>query len=395
MKMNELVFEAGKANQGCDSWSLYFDKFSGYDRKKEDILKKVIEFYNKPVSKEFLNKKLAQKYSFFAKLAEKDNVKLLFFENRSRLLVNMGHSLVLENVGFSFERISGLPYIPGSALKGVTSNWSIWDANGDAAFAENLQGFKTKRSLLENDLVDIFGGNDGDEVQGKINFYGIFPMTLPELEIDIITPHGNRIIPNHFLTVAAGSIWFVPISYNRGEYDSKLLEKTEKLIEECLINYGVGAKTASGYGKFDVVSLDNKKYLNAKNRFGNSLKIENEKADKLKKEQEIIAKEKERINNLSPEQLAMEEFENSLAGLTIKEKAGDLKGRMAKIADCDEAEQKSICLLLADKYSEFWIEDLADAKKAETQNEKKKKKNKGLKRVNAVKTVAEKLEIKL
>ena len=269
-KAVKAAFEANNSNH--DSWSLYFDKFSGYSRKNEPILNDVIKFYDRSESQSFLNKKLAQKYSFFAKLAEKENCKLLMLENRSRLLVDMGHSHVLENVGFSFERISGLPYVPGSALKGATSNWAIWEANGEKAF-ENIYNSKTKksevnievkRSILDNDLVDIFGGNEGDEVQGKINFYGIFPMTLPKLEIDIITPHGNRIIPNHFLTVAAGTIWYVPISYNRSastDFNSDLLDKTELLIEACLTNYGIGAKTASGYGKFDVVNSEKVKKL--------------------------------------------------------------------------------------------------------------------------------------
>lgn len=255
--MHSRVEQAFRDNSySFDSWSLFFDKFSGYSRndKVESILKNVIKYYNRDNSRDYLSKMLVQKYLFFDNLAKHGNMKLLFFENTSRLLVNMGHSQVLENVGFSFERISGLPCVPGSALKGVVANWALWDANGDAAFAENLQGFSTNRTELKNQLVDMFGANEGDAEQGKIDFYGIFPLTVPELEIDIITPHDMKFInPVRFLTVAAGNFWYVPIAYNRNGNNTALLESTELLIEKCLMNYGVGAKTASGYGKFDVL----------------------------------------------------------------------------------------------------------------------------------------------
>jgi len=414
MQMNKEVLKAYNANQKrCDSWSLYFDKFAGYSGKNEVILKKVLEFFTTPKSKEFLNKKIVHKYIFFSELLKRQKCKLLFFENTSRLLVDMGHSKVLENVGFSFERISGLPFVPGSALKGVVSNWAIWDANGEKAFQtiynpktrKNEADIITKRSILENNLLDIFGGNEGDESQGNVNFYGIFPLTMPKLEIDIITPHnGKSINPLHFLTVAVGTTWYVPISLNR-EFDNiELLDNAEILIEKCLTNYGVGAKTASGYGKFDVVSPDGIQTLtdefenlaNAENaKFERAKREEEKRREKEKREEEAKRREMERLKNLSPEELAMEQFENTLPGHTSVEKAGALKGKMAKIAELSEENQRSICLLLQTKYGFVWQSDLKEAEKAEKQNEKKRAKNKGFKRVNAVKPIAVNLGVNL
>lgn len=412
----KAVFDANEKKH--DSWSLYFDKFSGYSRKNEGILKNVIKFYNGGESKTFLKKKLEQKYSFFADLAEKDGIKLLFFENTSRLLVNMGHSCVLENVGFSFERISGLPCVPGSALKGVTSNWAIWDANGDTAFAENLKGFSANRTQLQNDLVDIFGANDGDAEQGKINFYGIFPLTLPELEIDIITPHQHGVSANplHFMTVAAGTAWYVPIACNRGNPDAELLKKTERLIEICLTNYGVGAKTASGYGKFDIpvkskldalLEMLDKKQRTRQELFDKANE-ESAKAQKVAEaEAKALADEKKRIGDLSEDEREMEYFEKSLLGNDSESKAGDLKGRMVKIDSQNAKDQCSICLLLKGKYKYIWLKDLAEVTKVEgkvknAKNEKAKAKaqnkldqSRGFKRVTAVRLVAETLGIEL
>ncbi len=295
--MHQYVKNALAGNSGMhDSWSLFFDKFSGYDRKNKSILENVVKYYDGLASRENLEKMLVQKYQFFSELTKRGNIKLLFFENTSRLLVNMGHSQVLENVGFAFERISGLPCVPGSALKGVVANWALWDANGDAAFTENLQGFSTNRAELNQQLVDVFGANEGEAEQGKINFHGIFPMTLPKLEIDIITPHPHNkpINPIHFLTVAAGTLWYVPVAYNRSGDGSGLLDTTELLIEKCLTHYGVGAKTASGYGKFDVADCNQ---LETAKKFIQTVidkeKIEQEKlaAERLESERKIAERE--------------------------------------------------------------------------------------------------------
>ena len=414
--INNSALKALQGNQGkYDSWSLFFDKFSGYSTKKEPILKQVKTCYAERTSIKFIEAGILKKYTFFKSLEQTRQMRFIYLENSSRLLVNMGHSCVLENVGFSFERISGIPSIPGSALKGVVSNWALWDANGEATFEEGLPNFSKDRSKLPEELVDIFGANEGDAKQGKINFYGIFPLEVPELEIDILTPHqGGRIIPNNFLTVAAGTIWVIPIALNRG--DTSLLDKAEELIEECLTNYGVGAKTASGYGKFEtpvkteldalIVSLD-KKQITQQEIFS--------KADELAKEaqQEEAAKakaetdEQNRIANLSPEDKAAEEFEETLSGNDLESKSGDLKGQMARINELPEVDQRSILLLLKGEYKHIWQNDLKEAKKAEdkvtnAKNEKKREKakqklekNSSFKRVMSVKSVAKTLEVDL
>ena len=373
------VEKALQANGGnCDSWSLYFDKFSGYSTKKEPILNNVILQYDK--SQEFLKSSLQRKYALFSMLRETKGMRLIYLENRTRLFVDMGHSCVLENVGFAFERISGLPCVPGSALKGVVANWALWDANGDSSFEEGLSNFKSNRALLDNNLVDIFGANEGDAEQGKVNFYGIFPLTLPRLEIDILTPHskGNP-IPNHFLTVAAGTKWFVPIAVNRG--DGALLDRAETLVKECLTNYGVGAKTASGYGKFDVIAPD--ELSSVLSELNSNIEVD---LTYLEAEKQRLAAEKaeeKRKNSLSQEDLAFENF----CKLIINSNA--LKGRLLNIATVDEQNQRFILRLLKTDHTAVWQEALKDYNKGE------KKGKKGYKRAKAVMEVAAKLGVEL
>lgn len=373
------VEKALQSNGGnCDSWSLYFDKFSGYSTKKAPILEKVISQYD--IAHSFLERSLQRKYALFSQLEKTTGMRLIYLENRTRLFVNMGHSCVLENVGFAFERISGLPCVPGSALKGVVANWALWDANGDAAFEEGLPNFKSNRALLDNTLVDIFGANEGDAEQGKVNFYGIFPLTLPRLEIDILTPHGKgNPIPNHFLTVAAGTKWFVPIAINRG--DEALLDRTEKLVMECLTNYGVGAKTASGYGKFDVVAPDELSSVLCE--LGSNIEAKQVEFEAEKQRLAAEKAEEKRRKSLSPEELAFENFCKLIIG------SDSLKGRLLNIATVDEQSQRFILRLLKTDHTAVWQEALKDYNKGE------KKGKKGYKRAKAVMEVAAKLGVEL
>lgn len=386
--MNENVQKSLQGNQNKhDSWSLFFDKFSGYSTKKEPILKEVVKHYNAASSKDFIKRGILNKYSFFKNLEKSKVMRFIYLENRSRLLVNMGHSCVLENVGFSFERISGIPCVPGSALKGVVSNWALWEANGDAAFEENLPNFSKDRSILNSELVDIFGANEGEAEQGKINFYGIFPLEVPSLEIDILTPHqGGRIIPNNFLTVAAGTKWVIPIALNRG--DESILARAEELIEQCLKNYGVGAKTASGYGKFETpvkTELDSLITSFDQQQKDQEAKLEKAKLDAIQAKATADAKanEETRRANLSPEETEMEDFR-----LKIQEESL-FKAEMANISQLSEPLQKVVCTMLQSTHKEIWQDTLKYYNKGETKGRK------GYKRAKAVMDIAKKLGVKL
>lgn len=385
--MNKHARDALQANRGkCDSWSLYFDKFSGYSTKKEPILKKVITHYNDRKSQVLLQTVIEKRYVQFQQLATTRKMRFIFLSNRSRLLVNMGHSCVLENVGFSFEHITGLPYVPGTALKGVVSNWAMWEANGDAAFEDDLPNFESNRAKVDPKIIDIFGANEGDAEQGKINFYGIFPLKVPSLEIDILTPHGRKVIPNHFLTVGTGTIWMIPIALNRGP--ESLLDEVERLIEEALKNYGVGAKTASGYGKFETPIKDKLDQLTQSltavaERHKQQEKEAQRKQKLLAEKEKQEAEEKARFEALSPEE---QTFKIYLHGIRDE---SDFKGRLGKLAELEEQEQRNLLTLLKTTYAEV----LKPVQKDFSKGERKGKK--AYKRAKAIMDVASKLGVEL
>ncbi|MEK7675271.1 MAG: type III-B CRISPR module RAMP protein Cmr6 [Verrucomicrobiota bacterium] len=189
--------------------------------------------------------------------------------NVSRLLLHLGRASVLENVGLYAERTTGLPLIPGTAVKGVLSTWACWEGHWKPETSEFIP-FQTDasdretHSTLRRNLpiesaseraVRVLGADSGDAHAGEIVFLGGFPAAVPELELDIVTPHGHDgyadPVPSHFLAITPGTLWRFPF-YVRPEVDDPggLLKTTSDWMFEALTQLGIGAKTAAGYGRF-------------------------------------------------------------------------------------------------------------------------------------------------
>jgi CRISPR-associated protein Cmr6 len=184
----------------------------------------------------------------------------------SRLLLHLGRASVLENVGLYAERTTGLPLIPGTALKGVVSTWACWAAHfnpTDGSFREFSQDSTQRHNFANAEALlaeRILGNNDpdGSEQAGDVVFVSGFPLTAPKLGLDIVNPHyeadgrdKQKLTPNAFLCVEPGIIWRFVYYVRVGTTDAvKLKEQTQTWIEEALTQTGIGAKTAAGYGRF-------------------------------------------------------------------------------------------------------------------------------------------------
>jgi len=256
----------------CDSWHLLLDKFSYQpaqaavnqgESPKHNALLKIRETYSN--ARQNLTIAVERQTRFLARLAEQygNRFHRLTLVNSSRLLLHLGRSNVLENIGIYCERITGLPIIPGSAVKGVLSTWACWEGNEAALYSPNAAGdvtLETNRASFNADAVRIFGDNSdsGSTAAGEIVFIGAFPMIPPVLELDIVTPHtrANGIdqnpVPSPFLAIKPGTPWsFAFIAKSRNGRDtSGLLETVTRWLTEALDQSGLGAKTAAGYGRF-------------------------------------------------------------------------------------------------------------------------------------------------
>jgi CRISPR type III-B/RAMP module RAMP protein Cmr6 len=262
------------AAQNAKSWHLALDKFpfnlarketpslaKPDERNKEQSVKAVrLEEIRKlyTSAKHELQQAVEHRQRFLAQLARQKGPRFhrVPLVNFARLLLHLGRSSVLENVGIYCDRTTGLPVIPGTAVKGVVSTWACWEGN------LSRDAFSTQRSALGANLVAVLGANPTQDVgasdsAGGVVFLGAFPQTLPGLELDIVTPHPQegrgRITPSPFLAIKPNTHWdFALLAAPRVSLETApdVLKTAACWLTECLTQIGLGAKTASGYGGF-------------------------------------------------------------------------------------------------------------------------------------------------
>ncbi|NLH73758.1 MAG: type III-B CRISPR module RAMP protein Cmr6 [Verrucomicrobia bacterium] len=258
-------------NKRCDAWHLRLDKLSyelGVDATaKTSSLKAVSDCYNK-LAQENLMPVCRTRQRFLQMLEQQHGSSFAAVDLvlESRLLLHLARPNVLENVGLYCDRTTGLPQIPGTALKGLLSTWVCWANHfnpADGSFTEFKAETTTRKSFAaaEARLAQrILGDNsaDGSERAGDVIFIAGFPLTPPRLGLDIVNPHfepegkfKTRLTPNAFLCIEPGTIWRFAFYVRPGAPNpDQLIHTTKQWITEALTQLGIGAKTAAGYGRF-------------------------------------------------------------------------------------------------------------------------------------------------
>jgi CRISPR-associated protein Cmr6 len=212
-----------------------------------------------------------------------------------RLIVGLGNESVYETY-MTLHHTYGIPYIPGSAVKGVLRSYVITVVFGDGYSTDN---FKEIEKLIEldekmfkemyktdKDLQDKLGTRSDDNPdpnrmeitkenfkkarkifgnqnqQGQVIFFDAFPTEAPTIEPDIMNPHYgpyysdgkppadyHNPVPLFFLTVKDAEFEF-HLGMKPKDKDEQLLETAKCLLCKALKEHGIGAKTAVGYGYF-------------------------------------------------------------------------------------------------------------------------------------------------
>lgn len=219
---------------------------------------------------------------------------------KHRMVIGLGAAHPQET-SMTLHHIFGIPYIPGSAIKGITSHWFVLkefnnlhlsdygqilyfakileNANMDnrdgygpddkLSFEDFKKKFKSDQippdpklyDFLKNgkDKILLFQeifGNQGNS--GKVIFFDAYPKDDIKLKIDIMNPH----YPNYYSGKEAPTdyqsprpIKFLTIEQTKfcfyiASKESDLLKATEAYLKEALSEFGIGAKTALGYGIF-------------------------------------------------------------------------------------------------------------------------------------------------
>lgn len=163
-----------------------------------------------------------------------------------RFVVGLGAAHVLET-GITLHRLFGLPIIPGSALKGAAK-----------AYAQLVEG----RTDDDPELVAVFGTT---EQAGSVIFFDAIPLEVPKFQLDIMNPH----YPNYYRTQgqnppadweSPNPVFFLTVTEKpyrfaiaaRSEQGNRLLDLAEKWLKGALTELGIGAKTSSDYGYWQI-----------------------------------------------------------------------------------------------------------------------------------------------
>ncbi len=171
------------------------------------------------------------------------------------LLVGTGYAHGVDSdddikIGFSFDYVTGQPYIPGSSVKGLLRSYFEGEKKAVIGYFlkdDNLNVDELKKSVFgsnDEDGVDIFFDavvRHGDE-KGRV------------MGFDAITPHGEDLtknpIPIKILKVLPEVVFEFSFRLQDSVIGDKKVTKEQKkeLFKEILCCFGIGAKTNVGYG---------------------------------------------------------------------------------------------------------------------------------------------------
>ncbi len=201
---------------------------------------------------------------------------------QGRLVVGLGGKGALE-FGITLHRVTGLPYIPGSALKGLTRNYfliTLAEQSGTSLSLDKLDELlseadpkKISEALpkLNKPLITLYREMFG--LQGEAGTCVFYDAVLSEppkngeklFTVDVMTPHfvkyyresgkqapddGGSPNPVSYITVREGTRFAFAIGKRRTT-DKLQLVDARHLLREALNWLGIGSKTASGYGVFE------------------------------------------------------------------------------------------------------------------------------------------------
>jgi CRISPR-associated protein Cmr6 len=231
----------GKDAGECKNRSLRMDKFTSVPRDSSERKACLAEWTS--LKADAMLQKLRWKAECLPKA--------VCFDARLQARMVVNHAVgVVKTAGLALDRFTGLPYIPGSALKGL-ARAGARDAGEDPQRIAQVLGNAAER--------------DDSGTAGTVAFLAAFPLDDAKIELDVVTCHhpaycrGDRQVatddenpePHVFPAVAQGSVFrfvVLPVVHRVGAQD---VADAIGWLKHGLCSLGVGAKTAAGYGWFE------------------------------------------------------------------------------------------------------------------------------------------------
>jgi CRISPR-associated protein Cmr6 len=288
---------------------LWLDKFArpGNEMVQYDEINQIC-LLNKTVSEEDGKKTLTE-----ARARRERNLAILeadtwTFTARTTgpVTLHLARTSALENVGLCLHSVYGFPYIPGTTLKGMARGYAetVWFHGQYQAKGKNdptplNQEEEQKAINAWRKIEQVFGWVIGSDTEkhwkpqaipkpkengasiGAVVFYDAWPLVWPKLICDIVNSHhadyysvsekelkedpgrhapgdwGNP-VPAYFLAMVPGFEFDFPISsFGRNIGRETQAEDLMKLAAQWLLgaleHRGAGAKTNTGYGRFQLI----------------------------------------------------------------------------------------------------------------------------------------------
>lgn len=221
----------------------------------------------------------------------------------NRLVAGLGGASVFET-SMTLHHIYGIPYLPGSSIKGLVRSWIIMNCflPDEKDRKEGERGKAAEKKAMENCLFAYIFGTDNNGPnkkahQGKVIFFDAYPQSPPVIEADVMNVHYPKYYsgksgpvdydspnPIPFLTVGKCDVNNKPLKFcfssaskeerkvndikniqqadidklckKEGKWHNGLNENSTVLgvvsywLHSALTHHGIGAKTAVGYGYF-------------------------------------------------------------------------------------------------------------------------------------------------
>lgn len=175
------------------------------------------------------------------------------------LLFGIGnpHSLKEEGaikLGFTFDYVTGLPYITGSTLKGMIRSCFP----GDGKDKEDREYSSLIRGILEKDELDVQALKENMFENNDI-FLGAYPVIQEKntlMEMEYITSHTEKFKnPNPVSLIKVKPSVEFCFSFLFTDYMENgtiivSAEEKRNLCKELILLMGIGAKTNVGFGRF-------------------------------------------------------------------------------------------------------------------------------------------------
>lgn len=183
---------------------------------------------------------------------------------RGRMIVGLGAETVRETA-VTLHRLYGVPFIPGSALKGLAHHYARYlcaeaERRGDAGATRTIT---EQMAVLFGTPPDKKTGGSGEA--GYVTYHDAWyvpgtPRDRPDrpLALDVITVHHPDYYQKRGAVAPTDFDDPVPTAFlsARGDYLVAVLGPTQEwaqlaqdLLERALADWGIGGKTSSGYGR--------------------------------------------------------------------------------------------------------------------------------------------------